>query len=76
MYSGILPQIYFLQNHVSLGSESARNGQGTIGIMMQDKKLITYLDENLSQYKNTDDLADAPSGSCFEEHGKIRVIQG
>lgn len=44
--------------------------------MMQDKKLTTYLDENLSHYKNTDDFAGARSGSWFEEHGKIRVIQG
>lgn len=35
IYSVILPQVYFPQNHVSLDSESARNGQGTIDITIQ-----------------------------------------
>lgn len=44
--------------------------------MIQDKKLITYSDDNLAQYQDTDGFADAHSGSCFEECGKFRVIQG
>lgn len=35
IYSGILPQVYFPQNHVSPDSESAGRGQGTIDITIQ-----------------------------------------
>lgn len=39
------------------------------------KNLLAHLDQNLTKYEDTDDFASTSSGSCFEERGKIRVVE-